>query len=978
MQSLRRLRFALWLSMPAVGLQAQVTFNRDVRPILSDHCFACHGPDEKARKADLRLDIPGGNFDELIARITSHDEEEIMPPPMEQKKLSSAQIATLKTWIAAGAPYQRHWAFELPHAEGGSIDAIVGAQLQARGLSFAAPADRATLIRRVSLDLTGLPPAAEDVAAFVAGHRTFEQVVDRLLSSPHFGEHLAVAWLDAARYADTNGYFGDRPRQMWPWRDWVIDAFNANMPFDQFTIEQLAGDLLPKPTRDQLVATGFCRNSMANDEGGIDDEEYRVEFIVDRLDAISKTWLGLSIGCAQCHDHKFDPISQREFYQIFAFFNNTAEVGHIKSSALQPAISVPSPAQEAEALRLKAQRLAASAEYKKHEPEVQRQLPQWSDTLAKAAAPEVPKGIVFENGLDGKLPASPGFKVREVGTSIQREEGLDGMAAKFDGSQHVEIDGELGLQSDHPWTIAVWMKGEETLSCVLSKVQADEEKRGIEVIWLKGALQINLVHRWAIDAIEVVATEPLERNDWNLVVLSYDGSRKAAGLTLSANGVQLPLKVNRDSLTGSISNGEPLRLGRRDANLGFYGMIDDLRVLDRVVPIPEAAEWFAQRRLHSIALKPPQSRTSREKDLLLEHFIKRAAEPAARVAFAKLRTATAAETAQQRTIPTTLVMLENAKVRPTYLLERGQWNAPGEKVEPGVPAVFPQLQGSRDRLGFARWLVTPDNPLTARVAANRLWQQCFGDGLVRTPNDFGSQGEPPTYPDLLDWLAQRFVRTGWDVKALLRTIVLSRTYQQNSRFNESDPDNRLLARGPAFRLNAEALRDQALAISGLLSTRIGGPSAMPWQPPGVWEAVSYNAEESYTPDFGEGAWRRTLYSYWKRQAPPPAILTFDGPTREKCLIARARTNTPLQALVMLNDENYTAAASALGARAAALPLDDSARVAWMFQQTTARRPQPDEVALLLGLVKRQQQRGGDVWQVVAHTLFNLDEVITKR
>lgn len=969
---------ALWLCLPGAGVHAEIAFNRDIRPILSEHCFACHGPDEKARKADLRLDIPGGDLDALIARITSTDEEEIMPPPEAQKKLTPTQIATLRGWIAADAPYQKHWALEKPQAQGSSIDSIVRSHLHDHSRSFAPPADRATLIRRVTFDLTGLPPRPGDVAAFVAGHTHFEQVVDRLLASPHFGEHLAVGWLDAARYADTNGYFGDKPRLIWPWRDWVINAFNANMPFDQFTIEQLAGDLLPAPTRDQLIATGFCRNSMANDEGGIDDEEYRVEFIVDRIDAISQTWMGLSIGCAQCHDHKYDPISQREFYQIFAFFNNTPELGHIKPSALQPAVPVPTPAQEAESQRLKKKRIAAASAYKKHEPQVQGQLTQWSRALSKATAPSAPEGIVFADGLEGNPPASPAFKVRQCGIPMQRELGLDGLASKFDGSQHLEIDGDLQLDADQPWTISVWMKGEETLSCLLSKVTADEAKRGVEIIWLKGALQINLVHRWGIDAIEAAATEPLDRNDWNLVTLSYDGSRKAAGLTLSSNGVLLPLKINRDSLTGSISNSEPLRLGRRDANLGFYGLIDDLRILNRVVPIPEAAEWYTHRRLHSIATKPEKSRTSREKDLLLTHFMQSAADPETKAAFTALRDATAEEAAFQKAIPTTLVMAENAHTRPTYLLERGQWNAPGEQVQPGTPAVFPPMQGRKDRLGFAQWLVSTDNPLTARVTVNRLWQLCFGEGIVRTSNDFGSQGQPPTHPELLDWLAQRFMRSGWDVKSLLRTIVLSQTYQQSSRFDETDPDNRLLARGPAFRLSAEALRDQALAISGLLSWRIGGPGVMPWQPPGVWEAVSYNAEESYAPDQGEGAWRRTLYSYWKRQAPPPAILTFDGPTREKCLVARARTNTPLQALVMLNDENYTHAAAALGAKAAALGMDDAARVVWLFQQTTARQPQPDEVALLLGLVQRQRQRGGNVWQVVAHTLFNLDEVITKR
>ncbi|MBL9130430.1 MAG: DUF1553 domain-containing protein, partial [Verrucomicrobiaceae bacterium] len=728
----------------------------------------------------------------------------------------------------------------------------------------------------------------------------------------------------------------------------------------------LAGDLLPKPTRDQLVATGFCRNSMANDEGGIDDEEFRVEFIVDRLDAISNTWMGLSLGCAQCHDHKYDPISQREFYQLFAFFNNSPENGLTLVAKPQLTLPVPTREQELESEKLHEARVAAEKAYKTHEAQITRELADWAKTLASIQPAPTRPGTVFSVNEHPE-------RVRAIG-DVPREKGVKGEAARFDNTQHLEVDGALGLDADKPWSIALWMKGEDFLSCVFSKVEPTDEKRGVEVIWLKGELQVNLVSRWGIDAIEVMATEPLDKQDWNLVVLSYDGSNKAAGLKLRANGRELPLKVNRDNLTGSITNNEPLRIGRRDKNLGFYGLIDDLRVLNRVVGASEAADWFHTARGRFIAQKTDKTRTTREKEWLLERFMAAKAAPSHRAAYESLQLARKREADHQKRIPTTLIMRENATLRDTHLLVRGQWNAHGDKVTASTPAALPPMRNewSRNRLGLARWLVSPENPLTARVIVNRLWQQCFGEGLVRTVNDFGSQGEAPTHPELLDWLAVKFMQSGWDVKAMLKLIVMSEAYQQSSTLRDSkldDPENRWLARGPSFRLSAEALRDQALSIAGLLSPRVGGPSVMPWQPPGVWEAVSYNAEESYVPDTGENAYRRTLYSYWKRQSPPPATLTFDGPTREKCSVRRARTNTPLQALVMLNDENFMRAAEALAKRSEG----QRDRIAWMFRAATCREAAADELELLRGLFARQKSL-----VVVAQTILNLDEVITRR
>jgi hypothetical protein len=1017
-------------------------YNKEIRPILSEYCFQCHGLDEKARKAKLRLDLPEAasrpaksgevavvpgdpGRSELMKRITASDDDR-MPPADTGKKLSDLQADTLRRWIASGAKYAKHWSFEPPVESRlpavrepawarNAVDFFVKARLEAEHLSPSQEAQKATLLRRVSLDLIGVPPTPEEMDRFLTDPSgdAYERAVDRLLASPGFGERMAVDWLDAARYADTNGYFSDKTRQAWLWRDWVIAAFNQNMPFDQFTVEQLAGDLLPNATRDQKIATGFNRNHMANNESGIIDEEYRVQYVIDRLDATTTTWLGLTMGCAQCHDHKFDPISQREFYQTFAFFNNIEEKGLITKDDPPPVMAAPSAEQERQINSLARARKQAEAEFKVVSAELKSRCSAW-ESKAADELPALPSGNLvahfdFENRLGNSVAGHA--NAREVGTAIKYDKGLAGMAATFDGTQHAEVNEASVFDADKPWTISVWVKGDGPLGCVLSKIEPLGDRRGVEMIWQKGRLQINLVQRWGVNAIQLVTDEPMSYRNWHQVVLTYDGSRKASGLRVFEDGEPARAQIRRDSLEGSIANGEPLRIGRRDSGLGYYGQLDELNILQRCATSDEVAGWRWSEELRGILAVPPAKREAKGQALLFDYYVNHHAEEATQAAYHRMLATKKSEEAARDHVPTTLVMQEMAKPRVAHVLLRGQYDQPGETVQPDVPAALSPLPtgAPRNRLGFARWLTSPANPLTARVAVNRLWQQCFGEGLVRTVNDFGSRGELPTHPELLDWLAIRFIKSGWDVKGLLRLIVTSATYRQTSAASgallERDPENRLLVRGPRFRLSAEAVRDQALAVSGLLIPHLGGPSVKPYQPPGLWEAVSYNGEESYVSDRSEGLWRRSLYTFWKRQSPPPALLTFDGPTREKCVVRRARTNTPLQALVLMNDETYVEASRALAASVLAAGIgNDEARMKEMFRRVLARFPESAETKALLGLVVRQKARFlGDrgaaaslisvgeskagqnldpvvlaAWSVAAQAILNLDETITRR
>ncbi|HEY5314898.1 MAG TPA: DUF1553 domain-containing protein [Pirellulales bacterium] len=1029
---------------PAIGA-ARIEYNRDIRPILSDKCFRCHGPDGAHRQADLRLDrredavhdtgacrpiAPGKpEQSEVYRRITASDADERMPPADSGSVLSAREIELLRQWIAAGAEYQPHWSLVAPRATQpppvkqatqqsawarNEIDRFILAELEAHGLHPSPEADRPTLLRRVSLDLTGLPPTAAELDRFLADASpgAYEREVDRLLASPRYGERLALDWLDSARYADTNGYYTDLPRQAWPWRDWLIHAFNANMPLDRFTIEQLAGDLLPGATTDQRVATGFNRNHMTNNESGIIDEEFRISYVVDRVDTTSNVWLGLSIGCARCHDHKYDPITQREYYQLLAFFNNVPEKGLVKDPVNPPPVlSLPNARQQREIDEATTRRQACEQRLQALEPELKRALGQWEPSALAELRPMPTAGQQSHLALDGDAKDSGphGKETQPIG-SLAFVPGVRERGARFDATQYVELDGTLPLEASRPFSLALWIKPDVApQGCVVSKMSSTAEARGFEIMWYKSRPRVNLVHAWGRSSIGVVSKQAFSTGHWRHLAISYDGSGRAAGVTMFIDGRSQPTVIERDNLAGSIATDEPWRLAWKGSGVGFEGTLDELRLYDRPLTAAEVEALYWREALEGGLRLPAKDRSRLQTEQLRAFYIEHHGS-AELQQLSRQRVALREHEADLRAqVVSTPVMEEMRQPRATHVLARGQYDQPGEQVKPGVPKALGVLPAGapRNRLGLARWLVDPANPLTARVLANRYWQLVYGEGIVRTANDFGLQGELPTHPKLLDWLAVRLVRSDWDLKAFIKLLVTSATYRQASKLSaellERDPDNRLLTRGPRYRLSPEVLRDQALAAGGLLVERIGGPSVKPYQPAGLWKAVSYNGEQSYEQDHGAALYRRSMYTFWKRQAPPPAMLAFDAPTREICTIRRARTNTPLQALVLLNDVTYVEAARALGGRMLKARPDVNGRIAFGFRAATGRLPHEREVATLasyfheqLAAYRREPDkarallRAGEspvdhsadagelaAWTMMAGVLLNLDETVTQ-
>ncbi|HET6880696.1 MAG TPA: DUF1553 domain-containing protein [Pirellulales bacterium] len=1019
---------------PAARAKAdeQLSFDRDIRPILADKCFKCHGPDVQQRQAELRLDIADGasgdrdgrrpivpgdaQASELWRRITSTDDSERMPPPSSGKSLSAAERFRLRQWIDQGAEYETHWSLEppvkrpLPANRNPSwaqtpIDRFVLARLDREGLPPQPEADRFTLARRLSLDLIGLPPSPAEVAAYAADARpdAYERLVDRLLASGHFGECFALEWLDAARYADTNGYFVDNERQMWRWRDWVIAAFNANMPFDQFTVEQLAGDLLPQATLEQQIASGFHRNHPVTNESGIIDEEYRVEYVCDRVQTTATVWLGLTLGCARCHDHKFDPLSQRDFYRMFAFFNNLPEKGNVgRDGNTDPQVSAPLPGQtlRMNSLQRTVDELAATCE-------------QQAESVAQAQSE-------WQRGAIHMLPTPPpslatvdceatsSATVRPQG-NVAFVPGISGQAASFDGDSWLELDAPLLPERDRPFAVAAWFLATGQPGSIICRFDDRDDLRGFNVMVEKSMLVVQFMHRNEGESILLTSHEQVPLGGWRHVAVSYHGGGAASGVAVYLDGRPLDMKVVYDSLAGPISVARPWRLGWRSEGYGLKGLIDEAHLYDRTLTAAEVADLFVAERLRYL-LDTSTERTGPEKEELRHFFLTHVAKEPWRGNYRRLVEARRELDDFRATVPTAMVMRELDSPREAFVLVRGQYDQPQERVDAGVPTVLPPLPaGARaDRLALARWLVDRDQPLTARVIVNRFWHHYFGQGLVGTLNDFGSQGERPTHPELLDWLAVEFVESGWDVKALQRLIVTSAVYRQSSHAPAElfarDPDNRLLARGPCYRLPGELIRDQALAAGGLLVRSLGGPSVKPYQPEGIWEAVSYGGEQSYQPDHGEDLYRRGLYTFWKRQAPPPSLLAFDAPTRETCVVRRSRTNTPLQALVVLNDPTFVEAARKLAERVlkSDCPADDD-RLRLAFSIVLSRRPDDLEQAELARLLSRQIEKyRGDLrlaeallsvgeskpdvslpsadvaaWTIVAHAILNLDEALSK-
>ncbi len=826
---------------------SRVEFNRDIRPILSDTCYQCHGPDSAQRKAHLRLDqessakadrdgiraiVPGDlDASELYQRITAEAVNERMPPAKSGKSLNATQVELIRRWIVKGAEWQPHWAFippkrpEVPRAPHRNrvrnpIDAFIVARLEREGLAPSPEAERGILLRRVTLDLTGLPPTRAEIDAFErdTDPGAYEKAVDRLLASPRFGERMAIRWLIAARYADTNGYQTDAPRSMWRWRDWVIDAYNRGMPFDRFTIEQLAGDLLPGATLDQKIATGFNRNHRGNGEGGIIPEEYAVEYVVDRVDTTATVWLGLTIGCARCHSHKFDPISQEEYYRLFAVFNNVPENGRaIKYGNSPPFLKAPTGAQQ-EQLDALRQRLAIiEHRLRDREPEIAAAQAAWATSIRDRPAIDwFPDEHVVAH-VSVEHDAMP-IRFREGEPRFTP--GPMGSAIALDGRAFVDAGDVAAFGFYDRFTLAAWIKpdgsrGGTILSRMVDQPQAD----GYSVVLDRGKIQVNLVKRWLDDAIRVETKTAVPAGAWTHVAVTYDGSRVAGGIKIYLNGQLSPITVLLDELNQSFQTKEPLRIGAGGGSESrFLGAIDEASVFDQAL-IPETISILATREsIAEIAAIPREQRTDGQSRKLRQGFLATRAPASIQGLIAELASARGDLDDLTDRIPTTMVMEEMTAPRPSYVLIRGQYDQHGPLVEPGVPksiAAWPRGRKA-DRLGLARWLVAPANPLTVRVAVNRDWQMLFGNGLVRTVEDFGAQGEPPSHPELLDWLATEFVRSGWDVKAMLRLIVTSATYRQSSRVTPEglrhDPENRLLARAETPALRRDDSRPGVIAL----------------------------------------------------------------------------------------------------------------------------------------------------------------------
>jgi hypothetical protein len=1007
------------LLLPAAD--STLAFNRDVRPILSENCFSCHGFDEKARKAKLRLDLPeeatrehkGGTpivpgdlaKSEVWQRIISTDPDDVMPPPKSHLKLSAEDKATLKAWIQQGAKYESHWAFTAPKetpvpAPGHPIDAFVTATLKKKGLTPTAVADRATLIRRVTLDLTGLPPSAEEVQAFVADNdpQAYAKLVARLLASPHFGERMALEWLDSARYADTNGFSIDGGRNMWLWRDWVIQSFNDNLPYDQFVLQQLAGDLLPNATDAQLIATGFQRNNMNTHEGGTIPAENLVNYNADRVKTLGETMLGLTLGCAQCHDHKFDPISQKDYFQLFAYFNTLGDAGLDGNAGNNsgPSVSKKTVLKALDQATLP-DRIAA-LKLKLTSPD-QAALDRWvGEQQAALAKRQAGLKLYPINLLKISTPNSGGGFTVEGNTF----KGLGGAAYDVLGETPKTAEPITGIRIAFTPNKSKPTKDPKDPKKVVSPAEkADFVVSAVDVTADKVAGDQVNIHKlqkfarvtassWQPDfpAADVRAFHP--RRGWSPDLQSDE----APHLTLTFDQ---PITADKQAF---ITTQVYFAMGGKTP---AQGQLFAVTGTDDGTDLP--ADIIA------LIQTPTAQRTAPQQRQLWDYFAakSKALEPV------RTDLANAEQRLKSLTEPQpVMVMAVAAKPRETFILKRGDYSQPGEKVTAGTPAKLPPLPANApaNRLGLAQWMVMPENPLTARVAVNRFWKQLFGQGLVTTAADFGFQGAYPSHPELLDNLAVEFRRSGWDVKKLLTLIVTSDTYKRSSaptaQLQEADPSNTWLARGPRFRLPAEVIRDAALKSSGLLVPQVGGPSVNPYSPFDLWREVSHYGStpataQIFVQDHGEKLYRRSLYTYWKRTAPPANMVAFDAPNREVCTVTRGNTTTPLQALVTLNDTQFVEASRALGERLAKRPGDDAAKLRWAFLEVLSREPSAQELAITTKALARERARYAAnptraqsvlavgeaprdaalpanehaAWMQVATLLLNLSEAVTR-
>ena len=1000
------------------NLLEKLDYNLHVKPILSDKCFACHGPDEASQEAGLELatregalaalkDSPGeyaivpGKLAKSAAyhRIVSEDPEYIMPPPESNLTLTAHEKAVISRWIEDGAEYKPHWAFVKPEKRDipeissedwaeNPIDHFIAKKLEENNFSPSEEADKELLLRRLSFDLTGLPPTPDELQGFLVDQSpdAYEKQVDRLLASPHYGEKMATDWMDVARYADTYGYQVDRVRDMSPWRTWVIESFNENMPYDQFITWQLAGDMLPEPTTEQKLATGFSRLHPQNAEGGIIDEEFRVEYVSDRISVVGQGLMALTLACARCHDHKYDPVSQKNFYELSSFFNNINETGQISwdpNDTPDPTMLLPDSAQK---------KILAfvDQEVSKNEAKVQEaketgkeKAEAWisAGNYQREVEKKFTKGRVGHFTLDGHLRnqiSGKAGKMERNGSSNEKPDFAStekGKGLKLNGDAWLDLK-PVGIYSrSQPFSVGIWVNLPDSLKegVIFHKCNGARlhSFKGYHLYLRDNKLEVLLAHTWPDNAIERHTVAEVPRNQWIQLTMTYDGSSSADGVKLYMNGEELETEVIADNLYKDIlfnnydeqvyknSNEPGLKIGGRWRGFGIKdGMADEVVVYDRVITSLEVMQ-VADVSIDEITQKAPTELSAEEKSMLTEYYLAHFYTPY-RSAQKDLLAARMKQVKEMEQVKEVMIMKEMPEPRQAYVLERGLYDQYGEEVFPSTPERIFAMPDSlpKNRLGLAQWLTHPNHPLTARVAVNRYWQHFFGRGIVKTTEDFGNQGDLPSHPELLDWLALEFIDSGWDVKALVKAMVMSATYRQSSltspELREKDPDNVWLARGPKSRLTSEMIRDNALAASGLLNKKIGGQSVKPYQPEGLWQMNG----GKYTEDTGDKLYRRSLYTLWKRSVPNPTQATFDQPERSECTVRRQKTNTPLQALVLLNDPTFVETSRKIGEDITKAESTEHG-ITTAFVKLTGRSPRQEEIKILKTLRESEYQKFKD-------------------
>ena len=1053
--------FLVFASACSIGVaQDKVNFARDIQPLLAENCFACHGTDAETRAADLRVDqreaaieygaIEPGNADDsvLVDRLYEEDPDAIMPPPDSGKKLTDAEKALLKRWVNEGAEYSKHWSLvapkkpELPKVRNEKwvrteIDQFILARLETEGLEPAADADPRTLFRRLSLDITGLPPSVEDLESFEKefndrGEETVSQWIDKLMERPAWGEHRARYWLDAARYADTHGMHFDNYREMWPYRDWVIKAYNKNMPFDQFTIEQLAGDLLESPTDDQLIATGFQRCNMTTNEGGTIDAENRAIYAADRVQTFGWVYLGLTTNCSQCHDHKFDPISMKDYYSLAAFFSNTTEPakdGNVKDGK-GATLKVFTDEQRKRLDSIKSELAEAKKVRDDYRAGASDKFDSWFAALPDADKSESKAVSRVDLVLQVPLNEGSGNQIAgpvglEVPVTVKKDlkweaDGKFGPSVVLKNGNTIDLGTFRDFSFTDSFSFGVWTKASKKLggAAIVAKMDEGNKHRGWDLYHQNGQYAVHIIDSWPDNALKIRTKKPVAKIDnWQHVVATYDGSGKPEGIRVYVNGELQETETEMNTLKpgAKLNTKTPLKVGQRSSG-AFYdgGSVQDLRVYsdslsaeDVKLEMEGGGDY-----IKSLLTLPADELTDKQKQVVFSHYLVTEDEK-----FPKLTAAVVELEKEDAKIkdkaPITFVQKEKADSKAmTPILMRGAYDKPGDQVEAAPPKALHSLpEGAPgNRLGLAQWVIDPANPLTPRVTVNRFWQELFGHGIVATSEDFGVMGTPPSNQDLLDWLAVDFRESGWDVKRMYKKMLMSSAYRQASTVTREkllkDEDNSLVSRGPRFRMDGEMVRDYALAASGLYKNKMYGQGAKPYQPVGMWEVVGMPGSDTrkYVQDKGDAVYRRSLYSFWKRMSPPPNLEAFNAPNREFCTVRRERTNTPLQALVTLNDPQFFEAARVLAEKGIKFGEDDwQATLSFVTQRTVCRtfnetetdivkkdyeaffdfyRENSEDARNLISVGQAEADKSLDVgqlaaWTMVCNQLLNLDEVLNK-